>query len=103
MSYYKHHVFFCTNQRESGEVCCANRGAVALQGYAKDRIKALRRSGPDGVRINRAGCMDRCELGPCMVVYPDAVWYTYFDQKDIDEIIDSHLIHGRVVERLRLP
>ena len=101
--YYKHHVFFCLNQRESGERCCANQGADAMQRYAKDRIKALRRAGPGAVRINRAGCLDRCDLGPCLVVYPEAVWYTYVDEKDIDEIIDSHLVHGRVVERLRLP
>ncbi len=103
MSFYKHHVFFCVNQRESDQVCCANRGAAAMQAYAKDRIKAMRRAGPGGVRINRAGCLDRCDLGPCVVVYPEAVWYTYFDEKDIDEIIDSHLVNGRIVERLRLP
>jgi (2Fe-2S) ferredoxin len=103
MSYFQRHVFFCTNQRDPGQTCCAHRGAVSMQLYAKDRVKALRLSGPGSVRINRAGCMDRCDLGPCLVVYPDAVWYTYFDQKDIDEIIESHLIHGRIVERLRLP
>ena len=54
------------------------------------------------VRINQAGCLDRCEEGPCIVVYPDAVWYTYVDQADIDEIIEEHLRHGRVVERLRM-
>ena len=52
------------------------------------------------VRINMAGCLDRCDEGPCMVVYPDAVWYTYVDRSDIDEIIDEHLKHGRVVRRL---
>jgi len=103
MSYYKQHVFFCTNQRDPGQNCCANRDSVAMLAYAKDRIKALRQAGPGKVRINRAGCLDRCDLGPCLVVYPDAIWYTYFDQKDIDEIIESHLIHGRIVERLRLP
>jgi (2Fe-2S) ferredoxin len=54
------------------------------------------------VRVNKAGCLDRCEEGPCIVVYPDAVWYTYVDKSDIDEIIEEHLVHGRVVERLRL-
>jgi len=103
MSYFKHHLFFCVNQRDPGQVCCANGGAAALQAYAKDRIKALRRAGPGGVRVNRAGCLDRCDLGPCLVVYPEAVWYTYVDEKDIDEIIDSHLVNGHIVERLRLP
>jgi (2Fe-2S) ferredoxin len=102
MSYFKQHVFFCINQRDQGQACCANRGSVDMQAYAKDRVKTLRRDGPGGIRINRAGCLDRCDLGPCLVVYPEAVWYTYIDKADIDEIIDSHLIHGRIVERLRL-
>jgi len=101
--YYKHHVFFCLNQREAGENCCANHDAAAMQAYAKERIKALRRAGPAKVRINKAGCLDRCDLGPCLVVYPEGVWYTYLDKKDIDEIIDSHLVNGHIVDRLRLP
>ena len=52
------------------------------------------------MRINKAGCLDRCELGPVMVVYPEAVWYTFVDKEDIDEIIQSHLIEGKPVERL---
>jgi (2Fe-2S) ferredoxin len=103
VSYYKHHVFFCVNRRESGENCCAQKGADALQAYAKARIKSLRRAGPGGIRVNRAGCLDRCDLGPCVVVYPEGVWYTYVDEKDVDEIIESHLLHGQIVERLLLP
>jgi (2Fe-2S) ferredoxin len=52
------------------------------------------------VRINSAGCLDRCDKGPVIVVYPEAVWYTYVDQEDIDEIVDSHLLQGKIVERL---
>ena len=59
-------------------------------------------SGPGKVRVNTAGCLDRCSEGPVMVVYPDNVWYTYVDQSDIDEIISEHLQHGRVVERLKI-
>jgi (2Fe-2S) ferredoxin len=55
------------------------------------------------VRVNKAGCLGRCDEGPVLVVYPDNVWYTYVDKEDIDDIIDNHLVHGRVVERLRLP
>ena len=58
--------------------------------------------GPGGVRVNRAGCLDRCAGGPVLVVYPEAVWYSYVDQSDIDEIVDSHLIGGKVVVRLLL-
>lgn len=101
--YYQRHVFFCLNQREPGAVCCANHRSEEMQAYAKDRIKQLGRNGAGRIRINRAGCLDRCDEGPCVVVYPEGVWYTYVDRADIDEIIESHLIGGKVVERLRLP
>ena len=84
------------------ENCCACHGAEAMQKYAKKRMKELGLHSPGETRINKAGCMDRCELGPVMVVYPEEVWYTYVDEKDIDEIIDEHLVNGRVVERLRI-
>jgi (2Fe-2S) ferredoxin len=73
-----------------------------MRDYAKDRVKKLGLSGKGNVRVNQAGCLDRCEEGPVMVIYPEAVWYTYVDKQDIDEIIDEHLIHGRIVERLRI-
>ena len=100
MSYYRHHVFFCCNQRDDGRPCCNAKGASGLRDYAKQRAKELDLAG--GVRINQAGCLDRCEEGPCIVVYPEAVWYTYVDRADIDEIIEEHLQNGRVVERLRI-
>lgn len=99
MSYYEHHVFFCCNQR-AGASCCANHNAESLRAYAKQRIKALSLDGAGHVRINNSGCLDRCSEGPTLVVYPQGTWYTYIDQADIDEIIDEHLVNGRVVERL---
>ena len=60
-------------------------------------------SGPGKVRVNKAGCLDRCAAGPVAVVYPDAVWYSYVNNDDIDEIVESHLKNGRVVERLLVP
>jgi len=102
MSFYKHHLFFCTNQREGGRPCCADNGAEDMRDYAKKRIKKLDESGQGKIRINNAGCLDRCEEGPCLVVYPEGVWYTYIDEEDIDEIIDSHLLQGTVVERLKI-
>jgi (2Fe-2S) ferredoxin len=98
--YYRRHVFFCCNQRDAPEKCCANAGAREMQKYAKERVKALGLSGKGEVRINKAGCLDRCEEGPIVVVYPEAVWYTYVDQHDIDEIIDRHVVNGEIVERL---
>ena len=102
MSYYKYHVFFCTNQREPGVQACENCGASGMRAYAKQRIKELELNGQGGVRINTAGCLDRCSEGPVIVVYPEDTWYTYVDEEDIDEIINEHLIHGRPVERLKI-
>jgi (2Fe-2S) ferredoxin len=101
-SHYKYHVFFCTNQREDGSACCGDHNAQAMRDHAKQRVKALGLSGPGKCRINSAGCMDRCSEGPVIAIYPEAVWYTYVDQADIDEIIDEHLVKGRVVKRLKI-
>lgn len=100
--YFQHHVFFCINERNDGRACCADRGAKSLQEYAKKRLKALDMNGQGKIRINKAGCLDRCEEGPVLVVYPEGVWYTYIDEHDIDEIVDSHLIAGKPVERLKI-
>jgi (2Fe-2S) ferredoxin len=102
MSFYQRHVFVCCNQREGGKTCCNNHGATEVRAYAKNKIKAMELAGPGKLRINLSGCLDRCEEGPVLVVYPEAVWYTYVDKEDIDEIIEEHLVHGRVVERLRI-
>jgi (2Fe-2S) ferredoxin len=100
INYFQHHVFFCLNQREDGQSCCMDNGAQAAFDHMKARVKKLGLNGQDKVRINRAGCFDRCGEGPLLVVYPQAIWYTFVDNDDIDEIIDSHLVHGKVVERL---
>lgn len=102
MSYYQRHVFFCTNQREDGGPCCTQHGAQEMRDHAKKCIKAMGLNGPGKVRINSAGCLDRCGEGPVLVVYPEAVWYTFVDQEDIDEIIDRHLVKGEIVERLKI-
>lgn len=102
MGYYQRHVFFCLNQREDNAACCACHRAAELQQYAKARIKKLGLNGEGKIRINKSGCLDRCDEGPCIVVYPEGVWYTYVDETDIDEIIDAHLVRGEVVERLRI-
>ena len=100
MSFYKYHVFFCTNQRPDQQMCCENAGASKLRAYAKARIKELGMSGEGRIRINTAGCLDRCNEGPVLVVYPEDCWYTFVDEQDIEEIIQEHLINGRVVKRL---
>jgi len=102
VSYYRYHMFFCTNVRDDGRPCCQDHDAREMRDYTKARVKGLGLNGVNGVRVNTAGCMDRCSEGPVLVVYPEGVWYTYADQGDIDEIIDQHLIHGRPVTRLML-
>jgi (2Fe-2S) ferredoxin len=102
MAHYSHHIFFCTNRREDGRQCCDQSGATTMRDYLKRRAKEEGLSGPNGVRVNTAGCLGRCVDGPTIVVYPDAIWYTYANEQDLEEILSEHLKAGRVVERLRL-
>ncbi len=103
--FYPYHVFFCINQRgpEAVRQCCAAVGSEEVYVYAKKRVRDMGMLGEGKMRLNSAGCLDRCELGPVLVVYPEGVWYNYLDESDVDEIIDSHLLNGKVVERLLLP
>lgn len=103
MSYYRCHLFFCCNRREGGDrPCCAAAGADQVRDHAKARLRELGLLGAGEVRVNKAGCLDRCEEGPVLVIYPEGVWYTYVDAEDVDEIIDEHVLGGRIVERLRI-
>jgi (2Fe-2S) ferredoxin len=101
--YYQRHIFFCLNKRDDGDACCADHSAQASFDHCKARAKELGLLGRGKVRVNKAGCLDRCAGGPVAVVYPEAVWYTFVDTHDIDDIVESHLKNGVVVERLRLP
>jgi (2Fe-2S) ferredoxin len=102
-TYYKHHIFFCLNQRENGDSCCAQQGAQAAFDQCKSAVKAAGLAGQGGVRVNKAGCLDRCAAGPVAVVYPEGVWYSFVDATDVAEIVESHLKNGQVVERLLVP
>ena len=102
-SYFQRHIFFCLNERSGGQACCAQHGAQAAFDHCKQQVKAAGLAGPGGVRVNKAGCLDRCAGAPVAVVYPEGTWYTFVDQADIDEIVDSHLKNGQPVERLVLP
>lgn len=99
--YYRLHVFACTNTRPDGHArgSCAKRGGERLRDYMKARAKEL---GLADVRVNSAGCLDRCELGPVVVVYPEGVWYAVKTNDDIDEILAVHVQGGGRVERLML-
>ncbi|HEU0189115.1 MAG TPA: (2Fe-2S) ferredoxin domain-containing protein [Gallionella sp.] len=103
MGFYDKHVFFCTNLRADGGDCCGKHGAQKARDYMKNKVAELGISNlQNNIRINAAGCMNRCDEGPVIVVYPEGIWYTYMDEKDLDEIIEEHLRHGRVVERLKI-
>lgn len=102
-SYYERHIFFCLNQRTGGEDSCGDHRAQEAFDHCKSQVKKQGLNGAGKVRVNKAGCLDRCAGGPIAVVYPEAVWYTYVDKDDIDEIVESHLKNGRVVERLVTP
>lgn len=99
--FYRLHVFCCTNQRPGGHPrgSCAGRGSAKLRDYMKARAKEL---GLESTRINSAGCLDRCELGPAVVVYPDGVWYRMESTGDVDAILEQHLRDGRPVQHLML-
>jgi (2Fe-2S) ferredoxin len=100
-NFYDCHVFCCVNERKAGHPrgCCADGGGVELRDYMKKKGKALRIR---KLRVNQAGCLDRCELGPTMVIYPGGTWYHYRTEADVDEILERHVQNGEIVERLLL-
>jgi (2Fe-2S) ferredoxin len=99
--YYDAHIFVCCNRRPDGHRrgSCAASGSEALRNYMKSKAKEM---GLGRVRVNSAGCLDRCEFGPAMVIYPEGVWYRAETNEDIDEILQAHLRDGGRVERLML-
>lgn len=103
MPLFEHHLFICTNERDSSAArpSCLSRGSKKLKSAFKDAIKdaGLKHK----VRANESGCLDQCEHGPVVVVYPEAVWYGNVHAGDVEEIVQEHLVNGRLVERLHLP
>lgn len=99
--FYTSHIFFCTNERPAGHErgCCKSKGSDKLRNYMKARAKEL---GIEQTRVNAAGCLDRCELGPTVVIYPEGVWYTCKTTQDAEEILQEHIIKGGRVDRLLL-
>lgn len=99
---YEAHIFCCINERPTGHLrgCCASKGAKRLCDYMCRRAMATGLG--HRIRANLAGCLNRCEFGPTMVIYPEGVWYTYANEDDIDEILTRHVIGGERVERLLL-
>jgi (2Fe-2S) ferredoxin len=102
MAKFEHHIFVCGNQRPAGHPrgCCDPNGEARLQKVFKQKLAERGLKGI--VRANQSGCLDQCEHGPNIVVYPEAVWYGRVTEADVDEIIDSHIVGGKPVERLML-
>jgi len=100
--FYDAHVFVCCNRRPDGHKrgSCAANGSEKLRDYMKVRAKEL---GLQRVRINIAGCLDRCELGPSVVIYPEGVWYKIETTADVDAILERHVRDGGRAEELLLP
>lgn len=102
MSLFEHHVFICTNERDESAArpSCLPLGSKKLKSAFKDAIKdaGLKHK----VRANESACLDQCEHGPVVVVYPEAVWYGKVHPKDVEKIVSEHLVGGRPVARLRL-
>ena len=103
MSRFIKHIFVCNNQRQADDPrgCCSARGSVDLLDYLKKRVHE---SGLKGkVRVNKAGCLDACQYGPSLVIYPDDVWYSPQTQEDMEEILTEHVENNRIVESLLMP
>lgn len=100
--FFEAHLFVCTNRRPDGHPrgSCAACGSERLRDYMKARVKEL---GLAGVRVNSSGCLDRCELGPCLVIYPEGVWYRVDSTADVDTVLEAHLVKGGRASTLLLP
>lgn len=102
MTYYQHHIFICTNQKNEGRTCCANTGGKLYFDYLKAKLQALDMHGPGKIRISQSGCLGRCSQGPCLLIYPEGTWYSYQAFADLDEIIQCDLINHQRVTRLMI-
>ena len=102
MPKFEHHIFVCGNTRPAGSPrpCCDPTGKAELQKLFKQKLAERGLKGR--VRANQSGCLDQCEHGPTVVVYPEAVWYGFVNADDVEEIVTSHIVSGRPVERLQL-
>jgi (2Fe-2S) ferredoxin len=99
---FRYHVFVCENRRDPSDPrgSCGEKGSGAIRAALKEELakRGLHRK----IRANSAGCLDGCAFGPTVVVYPEGVWYGHVKPEDVPEIVESHLVNGVPVERLRL-
>jgi (2Fe-2S) ferredoxin len=102
MAKFERHIFVCGNVRPAGHPrgCCDPSGQAELQKRFKQKLAELGLKGK--VRANQAGCLDQCEHGPNVVIYPEAIWYGGVTLADVEEIVTSHVVAGQPVQRLLL-
>ena len=100
--YFEAHLFVCCNRRADDHKrgSCAAKGSEHLRDYMKARAKEM---GLQHLRVNSAGCLDRCEEGPCLVIYPEGVWYRVDSTEAIDSVLATHVRDGGRVAELLLP
>ena len=103
MSKFTHHIFVCLNERPKGDPrgCCAALGSVGLHAFFKKEVERLGLKGI--VRANKAGCLDQCELGPTIVIYPQGIWYGRVRREDVDRIVEQTVVNGQIIEELLIP
>jgi (2Fe-2S) ferredoxin len=103
MGRYERHIFVCTNERPAGHPrgCCAEKNGAGIRDALKEEI--ARRRLASVVRANACGCLDACEYGATVVIYPDGIWYGHVTAEDVPEIIDRTIINGEVIQRLLIP
>lgn len=99
--FYKKHIFFCTNKKENDRGCGFMAADDAFS-FTKKYLQNLDMWGEGKLRASKSGCLGRCADGPVCVVYPDGIWYSYIDEDDVNDIIDTHLLGNKVVDRLKL-
>jgi len=99
--FFDAHLFVCCNRRPDGHArgSCAAKGSEGLRDYMKARAKEM---GLPRLRVNSAGCLDRCELGPCLVIYPEGIWYKISSREDVDAVLEQHVRDGGRVAALML-
>ncbi len=102
MKRFNNHIFVCENKRPDGHPkgCCADKGSVEIREHFKTRLKELGLN--SDIRANASGCLDACEFGVSIVIYPEQIWYGGVTKDDVEEIIQSHIINNKPVERLKI-
>ncbi len=103
MSYYQKIFLSVPTKKMKAKQCCAVTGGEDYFKYLKTQLVTLGIHGPDKIRLSQSGCLGRCAVGPCLVIYPEGTWYTYSSFADLDAIVENHLIAGKIVEKCLLP